>query len=113
MSYYIVYAVEAGPQDGPGVASTSGWLNWADHVLARHEDYPEAAHLAQEGWVEPPEGSDWGDLEHELEGLTHASDPDAAAVSASLLAAVRARPPRTEGLIVTDGTEAGDEDTSD
>lgn len=116
MSYYIVYAHPDRPDDptdGETIASGKGWLNWGDYVLGRSDEFPEAAHLAQEGWLEWIDGPTPEELEHELEQLTHADDPDAAAVSAHLLAAVKARPEGTTYIQITDGTEPGDDDEDD
>lgn len=111
MSYHVVYAIADrpdAPRDGDQLATGTGWGRWGGYVLDRADDYPECAHLAQEGWVDG--GPDFADLVHEAEDLTHARDPDVAAVSARLLAAVKARPDGTEGLVVTDGTPPGDDE---
>lgn len=111
MSYFAVYVMPEGtePIDGDHVATGNGWLNWGDHVLEDQDDYPESAHLAEEGWVDW-EGGTPDDLEHELEQLTHLPDRDAGAVSAALLAALRARPEGTVALLVSDGQPGGDDD---
>lgn len=110
MSYYVVYVnPDGGTRDGDQIATGAGWLTWGEYALDRADEYPEAAHLAQEGWLGRPEDLD--DLEHELETLAHADDRDVGAISGNLLAAVRARPDGTEGILVTDGTEPdGDDD---
>lgn len=121
MSYYVVYAIADAarpPEDGEQVATGRGWLNWSDYVLAgeRADDFPEAAHLGQEGWTQwggENEPADAGDLTHELEQLTHADDADVAAVSARLLAAVSARPADCCGILVTDGSEPDPDDPDD
>lgn len=107
MSYFAVYVFpDKPPEDGDHVASTSGWFDWGTWVLARHEEYPEAAHLAQEGWNEGAEALTA--LEHELDSLLHEiGDRDLAAVSAQVLAAVRALPPGAVGISISDG-EPGD-----
>jgi hypothetical protein len=108
VSYSALYAIpDAPPADGDSVASTTGWLHWTNAVLARADDHPELAHLAAHGWADRFE-----DLEHELEQLLHApdGDPDLAAITAQVLAAVKARPPQAAALLVTDGEPAGDDD---
>jgi hypothetical protein len=111
VSFFASYVVGEGePVDGDDIASTTGWNNWSEWVLSRHEDYPEAAHLAQEGWLDEGQPGSLDALEHELERLLHEmGDADLAAISAQLLAALRAKPTGTSGLLITDG-EPGDED---
>ena len=106
MSYHLVYADPEGkPTDGDQLATGAGWLAWGDHVLTNQDQFPECAHLAQEGWADR-----LADMEHEAELLTHEKDGNVAAVSANLLAAVRGRPADTEAVLVTDGTEPGDDE---
>jgi hypothetical protein len=112
VSYFVAYVVSENepPIDGEDVASTLGWFNWGTQVLDRHEQYPEAAHLAQEGWLDEGVPGSLDALEHELERLLHEmGDADLTAVTAQLLAALRAKPESTVGIIVTDG-EPGDDD---
>lgn len=80
---------ESAPADGPDLASGLGWLHWTNFVLARAGDYPAAAHLAAFGWSDQFDA-----LEHDLERMPHDEeiDPDTAAVSGQILAAVHARP---------------------
>lgn len=110
MSFHVAYVLREPepPEHGDHLASAYGWLGWGDWFLARAEEYPEAAHLAQEGWVE--EDDHLAELEEELARVPHAGAPeDVAAVSAALLAALKARPEGCVGVMATDG-EAGDED---
>jgi hypothetical protein len=110
MAYFICHVVsESGPPtDGPDIASTRGWADWGSWVLDRHEEFTESAHLAEHGFLEGDESL--ADLEHELETIAHEiGNPDLAAVTSELLAAVRGRPKGTLAVLVTDG-EPGDED---
>lgn len=96
------------PADGEEVSTALGWQRWADWVLTHADHYPEASHLAQEGWLEG--GAALAELEEELTRLLHeAPDPDRAAVTAQVLAALRARPDGSAALLVTDGDGGGDE----
>lgn len=98
------------PADGDGISTGRGWKNWADWVLTHADQFPEAAHLAQEGWVEG--GAQLAELEEELVRLMHeAPDTDRSAVTAQVLAALRSRPGASTALLVTDGDQGGgDED---
>lgn len=108
MSFHIAYVLPepTPPVDGDHLASAHGWLAFGDWVLARPDEFPELAHLAQEGWLEDDEPL--AELEEELGRVAGATE-DVAAISAHLLAAVKARPDGCVGVIVTDG-EAGAED---
>src|SRR5262249_48853264 len=112
MGYFVAYVIEGQerPQDGDSVASGTGWLDWADWASGLADRYPEAAHLAEEGGLEPAEALDA--LEHGLEELRHekGGPKGAAAVTGNLLAAVKHRPAGCAGLIVTDGTEGDTEE---
>ena len=110
MAYFAVYVFAKGePQDGDNLASGTGWLGWANWAAGKTEQYPFAAHLAEEGWLEPADALD--ELEHELEGLLHEKgNRNVHAVTAALLAAVKHRPDGCIGLIVSDGTPGPDED---
>lgn len=104
---HAAYALpdEQEPADGDELASTLGWSHWSDYVAARHDHYRAAAQLALWHWSNYP-----ADLEHELEQLLHdCDDEDLTAVTAQVLAALRAMP---EGatFYATDGEPAGDED---
>lgn len=112
MSYFVVYVLDddGTTQDGEQIATGKGWLSWGDYVLDRLDEYPECAHLAQEGWLP---AVDLDSAEHELEQLTHADDKNVAAISGGLLAAFKARPPETDSLMVSDGTEPQDTDEED
>ena len=111
MSLYIVYVPEGGdPVDGDQVATNSGWLAWGDWVLGRADDFPEAAHLAEEGDWWPDEGSDAGDLEAELRRLLEGGGPkDRLSVTARLLEAVGDRPDGVDSFLVTDGSPGGED----
>lgn len=113
MSWFVAYVHPDSeePSDGPDVATGTGWANWGTWLLdedpLRTDSYPESAHLAQEGWLEGEESFEL--FEHELERLLHdMGEPNLVAVTAQILAAVRARPEGTTGIIITDG-EPGDE----
>ena len=95
------------PVDGDPLASTLGWYQWANYVMARADAHPEAAHLAGFGWSDRPD-----DLERDLEQLLHAadSDPDTSAVTAQVLAALRARPDGATAFYATDGEPGDDEE---
>jgi hypothetical protein len=94
------------PVDGDPISTALGWKNWGDWVLSLADEYPEAAHLAQEGWVEGPD--QLAELEEELTRLLHeAPDPDRGAITAQVLSALRGRPEQATALMVTDG-EPGD-----
>src|SRR5262245_21089917 len=88
MGYFVAYVIEGQerPEDGDAVASGTGWLDWADWASGLAKRYPQAAHLAEEGWLEPAEALDA--LEHELEELRHekGGPKGAAAVTGNLLA---------------------------
>jgi hypothetical protein len=109
MGYFAAYIVpEKGgePEDGPDVASTTGWDAWARWALDHFQEFPAAAFLAYKGFVE---GERLDALDHELERIVHAAgDPDLAGVTAQLLAAVRAMPAGATGVLVTDGEPGGD-----
>jgi hypothetical protein len=93
------------PADGPDVASTLGYSDWCDYVLARADRYPAAARLACFHWSDRPE-----DLAHDLEALLRdCTDPDAAHVTAQVIAALRELPDGAT-FYTTDGEPAGDED---
>lgn len=114
MSYFLAYVLPepAPPVDGDNLASAKGWLQFGDWVVARSDEFPEAAHLAQEGWVEDGEDGapHLADLEEELSRVPHAAAPeDVAAIAATLLAAVKARPDGCVGVLVTDGEPPGDD----
>lgn len=109
MSFHLAYVLPepTPPEDGDHLSSAHGWLAFGDWVLAHAEEYPELAHLAQEGWLEDDECLT--ELEEELGRVPHAgAGEDVAAIAAHLLAAVKARPDGCVGVIVTDG-EAGDD----
>jgi hypothetical protein len=109
VGYHTLYALpDADPIEGDHLASISGYWNWTNAALARAPAGSELAHLAAHGWAD-----DWGALEHELSEFLHAvPDPNVAAVTAHVLAAVRARPSEAAALLVTDG-EPADEDEGD
>jgi len=113
MSYFVAYAVseDGPPVDGELVASGTGWLNWGKWVLDHADEFPEAAHLAEQGWLDEETPGSLDALETELERLLHEiGNADLAAITAQLLAGVRAKPEGTVGLLVTDGEPAGDDD---
>ncbi len=108
MSFSTLYALpDSPPTEGDGIASTTGYWNWSNAVLARGPDqFPELSHLAAHGWADR-----WDELEHELGELLHAvPDPTLAPITAAVLAAVRARPPEAAALLVTDGDPAADDE---
>jgi hypothetical protein len=113
MAYFAVYVFARGePRDGDNLASGTGWLGWANWAAGKTDRYPEAAHLAEEGWLEPAAALD--ELEHELEQLLHEkAGRNVHAVTAALLAAVKHRPGGCIGLIVSDGTPGPGEDDED
>lgn len=103
MSYFVAYLTDAErPVDGDQIASGKGWLAWIDWVIERHEDYPCAAHLAEEGWVEPAEAIET--LEAELAEMAKAAPGDLKHITRALLTEVQDRPESTSGIVVTDGT---------
>jgi len=113
MSYHIVYVIEGReePQDGDHLATASGWDALGTWILDHADDYPEAAHLAEHGEAYPAEAL--ADLEAELVRITGEDDgPEGhvLSVAKTLLQAVRDRPARTVGLIVTDGSDGAGED---
>jgi hypothetical protein len=110
VSYFVVYVMGEGePRDGDSLATTRAWWKWSEWVVRKSEHYPQAGHLAEEGWLEPADALD--ELERELERLRHEGGPaGAGAITASLLEAVRGRPEGCTGLIISDGTAAGGED---
>jgi hypothetical protein len=105
VSYSAAYVLpDRPPAEGDDIASTSGWFDWSNSVMARGAEFPAAAHLGAFGWSDQ-----FADLETDLEQLLHVGDPpDLSAVTAQILAALRARPEGTTEFIVTDG-EPGDE----
>jgi hypothetical protein len=110
MSYYIVYAMnESGPpEDGDLVASGAGWSAWTGWVLEKPEEHPYAAHLAENGWMEPAGAID--ELEDELVDLLGGARGPLRGVTASLLEAVRLRPLGCLAILITDGTEPSGEE---
>lgn len=104
MSFHVAYVLPEGtpPTDGPQVATNTGWHAWTDWVLGRHVEYPELAHLAQEGWNEGDDAL--AAMEHECEKMLHeVGDPDLSAIAAQVLSGLRAKPPGAAGIVVTDG----------
>ena len=105
MSYFVAYVVtekDEPPVDGDQIASGRGWLSWADWAAEKAADCPHAAHLAEEGWIEPAEAL--AALENELGKLLAEPAPRAVrGVTERLALAVRSRPAGCLGLIVTDG----------
>jgi hypothetical protein len=92
--------------DGDAIASNSGTLAWSNAVLARATPGTALAHLAAHYW-----DGRWDDLEHELGEFLHAvPDANVVAVTAAVLAAVKARPAEAAALLVTDGEPSGEED---
>lgn len=106
MSMHIGYVVDGQdePIDGDILGSALGWNAWCEAVSERGDSMPEAVHLADEAWLEPEESLDA--LAAELEAADDLP-PNAAGVSARLLAALRERPEGCVGLVVTDGTVEG------
>lgn len=112
MAYFVAYVVsEQGPPlDGEHIATGLGWVNFIEWAAPQTTQFPKAAHLAEEGWLD---GHDLPDLEQELKAMLRlAPTPDDATVGAKLLEAVRARPPQTLALIITDGTPGEQEEDS-
>jgi hypothetical protein len=109
VSIDIYYAVseDGPPVEGDRIGTARGWLDWSDYVLARHDEYPEGAHLAAHGWL-PADAVP--DLETELERLRHADGvtPDLAGVTAALASAARELPDGAAALMVSAG-EPGDD----
>jgi hypothetical protein len=106
VSYHTLYALPgADPIEGDHLASTTGFWNWSNSALAHAPAGSELAHLAAHGWAD-----DFDALEHDLSEFLHeTSDPNVAAVTAHVLAAVRARPAEAAALLVTDGEPADEE----
>lgn len=110
MSLAAYYALpDAPPTDGDPLASNSGWLHWSNFVMARADRYPALAHLGGYGWTDQLD-----DAEHELEQLLHDtdSDQDLTAITAQVLAALRARPDAATVFYASDGEPAGEDDTA-
>lgn len=108
MSFHIVYTVAGGePADGDHVATLSGWDSWSRLAVIHGKRFPESHYLAVYGELFPARAVDA--LELELEEMVadapRGMSGPVVSVARSLLAAVRARPDGTVGLIVTDGTE--------
>lgn len=115
MSYFIVYATEdtsddVPPIDGDHIATGRGWLAWGDWALANQDAMPEAARLAEDGELYPAEALDAleSQLDEALHGR-HKAPPHVNAITAALLAALRARPDDTVAILISDGTPGGDE----
>jgi hypothetical protein len=111
VGYSVVYVIGEGrPLDGDLLGSARGWLSWSDWVAGRAEDYPVSAQLAEDGWTWPAEKLAALARELNFAAKDQEASPDVRGVSRRLLAAVRLRPEGTSGLLVTDGTEGGEED---
>ena len=94
------------PPDGPDLASSTGFYHWTNFVMSRGDAHPEAGHFAAFHWSDR-----FNDLEHDLEQLLHSpeSDPDLTAVTAQVLAALRARPEGAAEFYATDGEPGGEQ----
>ncbi len=112
--YFVAYVVDEDgePIDGDTIATGLGWSRWIEWA-AELDDCPHAAHLAEEGWIEPAAALEA--LAEELEAMLDRDHPgkDLVDVTHRLLAAVKARPEGCLGLVITDGTEGGDEEDED
>ncbi|AWM38716.1 hypothetical protein GobsT_30930 [Gemmata obscuriglobus] len=106
MSYSVYYAFEdKEAQDGPFVASGTGWLDWGEWVLDI-EGCEECHTLYEAGWAMAEPIRD--ELERLLDADGHNEDRDD--ITRAVLKAVNALPPGCETIIISDGTEPGDDD---
>lgn len=112
MSLHVVYAVSETdpPLDGPHVASTRGFYDFGTFVEGRGGEFPEVAHLVENGWSD-----DFAALEAELPRVSSAAaaQPDVAGVADELATAVKGRPARAVAVLVTDGEPGDGEDDGD
>ena len=110
MSYFIVYGNDDDkePDEGPDLASGGGWVAWSDWVLGI-DDLPECHCLAVNGY-----SADLVLLAKELDELVRAKGKQAVkAISRTLRKAVTDKPANASCIVVTDGTEPGDDDEDD
>ena len=80
---HAAYALpDAEPQDGDAARPHPRLVLWCNHVMARAESYPEAAHLASFRWSDKPT-----DLDHDLQAILHdCDDPDLVAITTQVVA---------------------------
>ena len=106
MSYSILYTFpEREAQEGPFLASGSGWHDWCEAVL-EIDGFPECHTLAVKGWAMA------GELAGELARLPSMGE-DLDGVTDSLKHAADTAPAGCECLVATDGTDAGEGDEDD
>lgn len=109
MSYSAYYPVkdDGTTEDGPFVASGGGWVDWSDWVL-EIDGLEECHTLAVQGWAMVDA------LGTELERLLgEPGDDDLKDVTRHLIEAVKQCPAGCESIIISDGTEPGDDDDDD
>ena len=109
MSYFVCYARRdrEQPDDGPHLASNTGYYDFGTFVETRAAEFAELAHLVEHGWSDRFDA-----LASELTRLRQqaaTAEPDVASVAAELARAVAARPADAVAVMVTDG-EPGDEE---
>lgn len=114
MSFHAVYITPQPPHyaDGPHIASTKGWSDFCDYVLARGEQFPACEHLTDNVVSEQTVPGSLGYLRDELprvQAEASATHPDVAHVAAGLSRALDEAPAGCLGLYVSDG-EPGDEE---
>ncbi len=114
MSLHVVYVTEAAPHhaDGPHVATSQGWTDWCDWVLARGDRYPECAYLTDDPVDEAAPGS-LARLAAEFPRVaaeSRAESPDVAGVAEALARAMAERPTGCVGVYVSDGEANEDEE---
>jgi hypothetical protein len=114
MGWFVSFAVgdSDDPVDGDEVASNSGWGAFSEWAAGLPDDYPELGYLGEYGEIFPADAL--GRLEADLVRALREKpgDPPRSVlhVAQQLLAAVKARPEGAEAMVVTDGTEGGDEE---
>lgn len=110
MGYSVYYGFPGkSPEGGPYLASGSGWVGWCDFVLTEDGDYPECAALAENGFSEPGDGL--AVLDAELKLLLDSGDlpENLKEITETLRESIREKPDGCPCVIVSDGTEPGDE----
>ena len=110
MSYFLVYGIDDDekPVEGPHLASGGGWVAWSDWVLEL-DDFTECHCLAANGFSD-----NLPLLAEELNELVRAKGKQAVkAISRTLHKAITDKPANASCIVVTDGTEPGDDEDDD
>jgi hypothetical protein len=90
--------------DGDDIATSGGWMNFAEWAGALADDYPLLAELAEEGTADDLQALE-GELEAALADKPGKPSREVLAVGRRLLAVLSDAPQGAVALAVTDGTE--------